>query len=90
MATIRIPTPMRTLTRNQAEVQATGATVGDVLRDLDARHPGIGARLFDDKGALRRYVNVFLNEEDIRGLQTLDTPVKDSDRLTLVPAMAGG
>jgi sulfur-carrier protein len=90
MATIRIPTPMRALTRNQSEVQASGGTVGDVLRDLDTRHPGIGARLFDDEGALRRYVNVFLNEEDIRGLQTLETPVKDSDRLTLVPAMAGG
>ncbi|RKG95486.1 ubiquitin-like small modifier protein 1 [Corallococcus carmarthensis] len=90
MATIRIPTPMRTLTRNQSEVQATGATVGEVLRDLEARFPGMGARLFDDKGAVRRYVNVFLNDEDVRALKALDTPVKDADRITLIPAMAGG
>ncbi|MCY1034892.1 MoaD/ThiS family protein [Corallococcus sp. BB11-1] len=90
MATIRIPTPMRTLTRNQSEVQASGSTVGEVLRDLDARYPGMGARVFDERGAVRRYVNVFLNEEDVRALQSLETPVKDTDRLTLIPAMAGG
>ncbi|MFP2934774.1 MoaD/ThiS family protein [Pyxidicoccus sp. 3LG] len=90
MATIRIPTPMRPLTRNQSEVTASGATVRDVLKDLDARFPGIGARLLDERGAVRRYVNIFLNDEDIRALGELDTPVKDSDRLTLIPAMAGG
>ncbi|NVJ23008.1 MULTISPECIES: MoaD/ThiS family protein [Myxococcus] len=90
MATIRIPSTMRTLTRNQSEVSASGATVREVLSDLDARYPGIGARLLDERGAVRRYVNVFLNEEDIRALRELDTPVKDADRLTLIPAMAGG
>lgn len=90
MATIRIPTTMRVLTRNQTEVTASGATVREVLKDLDARYPGIGARLFDERGAVRRYVNVFLNDEDIRALGELDTPVKDADRLTLIPAMAGG
>lgn len=90
MTTIRIPTPMRTFTRNQAEVTATGATVREVLKDLDARFPGIGARLLDERGAVRRYVNVFLNDEDIRALRELDTPVTDTDRLTLIPAMAGG
>ncbi|RYZ43983.1 MAG: MoaD/ThiS family protein [Myxococcaceae bacterium] len=90
MATIRIPTPMRTLTRNQAEVQASGATVGEVLRDLDARYPGMNARILDERGAVRRYVNIFLNDEDVRALQSLDTPVKDADRITLIPAMAGG
>ncbi|RKH41769.1 MoaD/ThiS family protein [Corallococcus sicarius] len=90
MTTIRIPTPMRTLTRNQAEVQATGATVGDVLKDLDARYPGMGARLFDERGAVRRYVNIFLNDEDVRALKSLETPVADADRITLIPAMAGG
>lgn len=90
MATIRIPSTMRTLTRNQAEVRASGATVREVLTDLDARYPGIGSRLLDERGAVRRYVNVFLNEEDIRALRELDTPVKDADRLTLIPAMAGG
>jgi molybdopterin converting factor small subunit len=90
MATIRIPSTMRVLTRNQAEVTASGATVREVLKDLDARYPGIGARLLDERGAVRRYVNVFLNEEDIRALGELDTAVKDADRLTLIPAMAGG
>ncbi|MCY1047521.1 MoaD family protein [Corallococcus sp. bb12-1] len=90
MATVRIPTPMRTLTRNQSEVQATGATVRDVLSDLDARYPGMGTRLLDERGAVRRYVNIFLNDEDVRALQSLDTPVKDADRITLIPAMAGG
>jgi len=90
MATIRIPSTMRVLTRNQAEVTASGATVREVLKDLDARYPGIGARLLDERGAVRRYVNVFLNEEDIRALEQLDTAVKDADRLTLIPAMAGG
>ncbi|WP_164014125.1 ubiquitin-like small modifier protein 1 [Pyxidicoccus trucidator] len=90
MATIRIPSTMRALTRNQSEVTASGATVREVLKDLDARYPGLGARLFDERGAVRRYVNVFLNDEDIRALGELDTPVKDADRLTLIPAMAGG
>ncbi len=90
MATVRIPTPMRALTRNQAEVTASGATVREVLKDLDARYPGLGTRLLDERGAVRRYVNVFLNDEDIRALSELDTPVKESDRLTLIPAMAGG
>ncbi|AKQ65918.1 Molybdenum cofactor biosynthesis protein MoaD [Myxococcus hansupus] len=90
MATLRIPTPMRAFTGNQAEVSAAGATVREVLQDLDARHPGIGGRVLDERGAVRRYVNVFLNDEDIRALSGLDTPVKDSDRITLIPAMAGG
>lgn len=90
MTTIRIPTPMRTLTRNQAEVQATGTTVGEVLKDLDARYPGMGARLFDERGAVRRYVNIFLNDEDVRALKSLETPVAAADRITLIPAMAGG
>jgi molybdopterin converting factor small subunit len=90
MATIRIPTTMRSLTSNQAEVKASGATVREVLKDLDARYPGVGPRLFDERGAVRRYVNIFLNDEDIRALGELDTPVKDADRLTLIPAMAGG
>ncbi|MBZ4419961.1 MoaD/ThiS family protein [Myxococcus sp. RHSTA-1-4] len=90
MATIRIPTTMRGFTSNQAEVKASGATVREVLKDLDTRYPGIGARLLDERGAVRRYVNVFLNDEDIRALGELDTPVRDADRLTLIPAMAGG
>ncbi|AEI67586.1 ThiS family protein [Corallococcus macrosporus] len=81
---------MRGFTNNQAEVTAPGATVGEVLKNLDTRHPGIGGRVFDERGAVRRYVNVYLNDEDIRALSGLDTPVKDVDRITLIPAMAGG
>ncbi|AKF81469.1 molybdenum cofactor biosynthesis protein MoaD [Myxococcus fulvus 124B02] len=90
MATIRIPSTMRTLTRNQADVVIPGATVREVLANLDASYPGMGSKLLDERGAVRRYVNVFLNEDDIRALSELDTPVQDSDRLTLIPAMAGG
>ncbi|WP_224370029.1 MoaD/ThiS family protein [Hyalangium versicolor] len=90
MAKVRIPTILRSFTRNQDQVTAGGATVGEVLRELERLCPGIGPRLLDDKGAVRRYVNVFLNDEDIRFLQELDTPVKESDRVTLIPAMAGG
>ena len=90
MATIRIPTAMRTLTGGRAEVTADGATVREVLDSLERAHPGLGARLFDERGAQRRYVNVFHNEEDIRFLAGLETPVGPKDRLTIVPAMAGG
>ena len=90
MAKVRIPTTLRSFTRDQAEVSASGTTVGEVLKELERRFPGIGARLLDDKGAVRRYVNVFHNDEDIRFLQELDTPVRDTDRITLIPAIAGG
>jgi molybdopterin converting factor small subunit len=90
MALVRIPTPLRSFTRQQSEVRVPGATVGEVLRNLDTRHPGIGARLFDGRGGLRRYVNVFHNDEDIRGLRELETPIADSDTLSIIAAMAGG
>jgi molybdopterin synthase sulfur carrier subunit len=90
MAKVRIPTPLRGFTQNQDEVSADGATVGEVLRELEKRFPGIGPRLLDGKGAVRRYVNIFHNDEDIRFLQELDTPVKGSDRITIIPAIAGG
>lgn len=90
MAKVRIPTSLRSFTRNQEEVTALGATVGEVIRELEKRFPGLGARLLDDKGAVRRYVNIFHNDEDIRFLQDLETPVSDGDRLTIIPAIAGG
>ncbi|NBD12952.1 ubiquitin-like small modifier protein 1 [Corallococcus silvisoli] len=90
MATVRIPTTLRGYTQNHSDVSAQGATVGEVLRDLEKHYPGIGARLLDEKGSVRRYVNVFHNDEDIRFLQALATPVKETDRLTIVPAIAGG
>jgi molybdopterin synthase sulfur carrier subunit len=90
MAKIRIPTPLRSFTQNKEEVTESGATVGEVLRNLEKRFPGIGARLLDDTGTVRRYVNIFHNDEDIRFLQALETPVSDSDRITIIPAIAGG
>lgn len=90
MATVRIPASLRTFTQNQDEVQSPGATVGEVIQNLDAKYPGLRSRILDEKGALRRYVNLFHNEEDIRFLQELATPVKDGDRLAVVPAIAGG
>jgi len=90
MPSIRIPTQLRTLTGNVGEVRVDGSTVGDALKALDAAHPGFGERLFDDAGGLRRFVNVFVADEDIRFLQGLDTPVEDSATVSIIPAVAGG
>lgn len=90
MVTVRIPTPLRSFTRGQEEVRVTGSTVGDVLRSLESSCPGISARLLDESGRVRRYVNIFHNDEDIRFLQDLATPVAEADRITIVPAVAGG
>lgn len=86
---ISIPTPMRKHTDGNATVEANGATVQAVLDDLGQKHPGITDRLFDN-GELRRFVNVYLNDEDIRTLDNLSTSVKDGDELSLIPAVAGG
>ena len=88
--TVRIPTTLRTLTGGQAEVGVDGSTVGEVLKALDAAHPGFADRILDEQGGLRRFVNVFVNQEDIRFLQNLDTPVKDGDEVSIVAAIAGG
>ncbi|MHB1847157.1 MAG: MoaD/ThiS family protein [Deltaproteobacteria bacterium] len=90
MATVRIPSSLRSFTKNQEELQVPGGTVGEVLAALEKSAPGIGARLFDEKGGIRRYVNLFHNDEDIRFLQELKTPVKDQDKISIVPAIAGG
>lgn len=87
---IRIPTPLRNLTANAAEVSVSASTVGAALDSLESKHKGIKARICDEKGNVRRFVNVFLNDEDIRFLQNLDTPLKDGDHLSIVPAIAGG
>ena len=90
MATIRIPTTLRTLTGGASSVEADGATVGEVLANLDAAHPGFKDRLLDDQGALRRFVNVFLADDDVRSLQGVDTPVADGAESSIIPAVAGG
>lgn len=90
MVTIRIPTPLRSLTNNADEVQVSGATLRHALDALEAAHPGMKTRLLNDKGALRPYINVFHNDEDVRFAEGLDTPLADGDQLSIVPAIAGG
>jgi molybdopterin synthase sulfur carrier subunit len=90
MATVRIPTPLRKLTEGKEEVTAPGATIAEVIASLEKSYPGIKARICDEKGDVRRFVNIFANEEDIRFLQNLDTPVSDKDEISIVPAIAGG
>lgn len=87
---VRIPTQLRTLTGGAGEVHVEGATVGEVLKALDAAHPGFGERLFDEQGELRRFVNVFLADEDVRFLEGLATPVTGGQTVSIVPAVAGG
>jgi len=86
---VHIPTPMRQHTENQAVVEAAGATVKDLLDNLGAKYPGIVSRLFEN-GQVRRFVNVYLNDEDIRYLENLQTAVKDGDEVSIIPAVAGG
>lgn len=87
---VRIPTQLRTLTGGAGEVRVEGATVGEVLKALEAGHPGFGERLFDEQGELRRFVNVFLADEDVRFLEGLATPVTEGQTVSIVPAVAGG
>ena len=88
--TVRIPTQLRTLSGGASEVALEGGTVAEVLKALDAAHPGFAERLYDEGGALRRFVNVFVADEDIRFLDGVDTPVADGQTLSIVPAVAGG
>ncbi|GAB5548543.1 MAG: ubiquitin-like small modifier protein 1 [Sandaracinaceae bacterium] len=87
--TVRIPTPLRNLTGGADEVSIEGGTVAQVIDNLEASHPGLKERLLDDKG-VRRHVNIFANDEDIRFLDNLDTTLKDGDSVQIVPAIAGG
>ena len=87
---VRIPTPLRKLTNNEEIVEVNAATIGDLITELQTRFPGIAERLVDDKGEVRRFVNVYLNEEDIRFLQNRATPLKDGDEISIIPAIAGG
>lgn len=86
---VRIPTPLRTLTGGKDEVSTEGGTVGQVIDNLEQAHPGIKERLCDDKG-VRRFVNIYANDEDIRFLDNLDTQLEDGDTVSIVPAIAGG
>jgi molybdopterin synthase sulfur carrier subunit len=88
--TVRIPTQLRQLAGGASEVSVEGGTVGEALKALDAAHPGFAERLYDDSGNLRRFVNVFVAEEDIRFLDGLDTTLVDGQTVSIVPAVAGG
>lgn len=90
MPQVRIPTPLRKLTGDQELVTAEGSTIGDILTNLDKTFPGLGERIYDEQGNVRRFVNIFVNDEDIRFLEEKATPVKDTDEISIVPAIAGG
>ncbi len=90
MTTIRIPTPLRPYTGGQAEVPVAGATVGAVLGDLTAKYPTLKQHLYTEAGELRAFVNVFLNDEDVRHLRGAETAVKETDKIMIIPSIAGG
>jgi molybdopterin synthase sulfur carrier subunit len=87
---VRIPTPLRTLTKGSAEVQVTGETVGALVESLEGQFPGMRDRLVDETGELRRFINVYVNEEDVRFLDGKETALKEGDQVSIVPAIAGG
>ena len=87
---VRIPTPLRSITKGSAEVQAQGETIDGLVDDLERKFPGLKERLVDDGGDLRRFINFYVNQEDIRFLQGKKTALKDGDEVSIVPAIAGG
>ena len=89
-AVVRIPTSLRTYTGGAGEVSVGGSTLRETIGDLDAQFPGIAARVLDDSGALRRFVNVYVNDDDVRFLESLDTPILDGAQISIIPAVAGG
>ncbi len=89
-ASVRIPTILRSYTDGESEVSAEGSTLLEVIDDLEVRHAGIKARVLDDNGRLRRFVNVYVGNEDVRFLDGLDTPVADGTQVSIIPAVAGG
>ena len=87
---VRIPTPLRKLTNNEEVVEINGSTIDEAISELQTRFPGIKERLVDETGNVRRFVNVYVNEEDIRFLQNQQTRLKDGDEISIIPAIAGG
>jgi sulfur-carrier protein len=87
---VRIPSPLVSLTNNQSEVTANGSSIKEVLEDLEKQFSGLKERLFDDGGSLRRFINIYLNEEDIRFLDGENTKINDGDEISIIPAIAGG
>ena len=87
---VKVPTILRTYTGGAADVSVEGATLADALADLDRQYPGIGARVLDDSGKLRRFVNVYVNDDDVRFLEDLATATPDGSSISIIPAVAGG
>ncbi len=87
---VRVPTILRTYTGGQSEVEAEGGTLGEVLASLDGSYPGIRARILDEQGAIRRFVNVYVGNDDVRFLDALETPTPDGAQVSVIPAVAGG
>lgn len=90
MATVLVPTPLRRLTGGQSKLAVEGENIGAILNAVDAQYPGVADKVFDGDGNVKRFINVFLNDDEIRTLQGLETPVGSNDRVSIVPAMAGG
>ncbi|HAV40592.1 MAG: ubiquitin-like small modifier protein 1 [Aquificota bacterium] len=90
MITVRVPTPLRRITNGQGEVQVQASTIREAIEKLEEVYPGFKERILDEQGEVRKFVNLYLNDEDIRFLKGLDTELKDGDVLSIVPAIAGG
>src|ERR1700674_1546410 len=87
---VRIPTPLRKVTKDKDTVQVSGSNINEIVENLEKQYPGLKERLCDERGELRRFVNIYLNDEDIRFAQGKSTPVKDGDEISVIPAIAGG
>jgi molybdopterin synthase sulfur carrier subunit len=90
MATVLVPTPLRRLTGGQAKVEVEGADIGTLIQAINSQYPGVADKLLDDDGNVKRFINVFVNDAEIRSLQGMYTPVRTQDKVSIVPAMAGG
>ena len=90
MATVRIPSPLRRYTNNQSKVESNGANIIELIENLESQYPGVKTRLCDESGQIKRYVNIFVNGEEIRTLQGSETAVSEGDEVSIIPAMAGG
>ncbi len=90
MIKVRIPTPLRPMTGGKNEVEIAGSSVAEIIENLSSAHPGIKERICDEQGEVRRFINIYVNEEDIRFLTGKETPLKDGDEMSIIPAIAGG
>ncbi|MBI5178376.1 MAG: MoaD/ThiS family protein [Nitrospinae bacterium] len=88
--TVRVPTPLQKVTGGKGEVSAVGSTIREIFADMEKNHPGLKERIYSEDGELRRFINIYINEEDIRFLESEDSKVKDGDVISIIPAIAGG